>query len=374
MADDDTVEPTPRTGASSLIAKWRAALPGGSDTPRGEPPEPVNDAPAPWWDENWEPDRYLKAAGYEMRTYHMPDRPRLPEEPKGNLVATLVRRNPPRVNAAVLYIHGWNEYFYQDHVGTVFNRMGYDFYALDLHRYGRSLDDGELAGYMEDIDEYFEEIDAAIALLRAQHEHILLYGHSTGGLIASLWADAHPGSLIGLVLNSPWIDLQGSDIVRALAGPVVRGLATMKPTLAISSGDSDLYARSLHKSYQGEWDYSLDVKTVLGHPIRPGWLRAVIAGQDRVAAGLTIDCPIFVAISARSSTPKNWGPDVISTDMILNVERIAARAHLLGDHVTLVRIKGALHDISLSVNPVRRHYFDEIREWNETYALGRHRD
>ena len=46
-------------------------------------------------------------------------------------------------------------------------------------------------------------------------------GHSTGGLIAALWAARNVGRLEGLILNSPWLDLQGSAIVRTLGTPVI---------------------------------------------------------------------------------------------------------------------------------------------------------
>ncbi len=50
---------------------------------------------------------------------------------------------------------------------------------------------------------------------------VLLYGHSAGGLIVSLWLDrlrrrdpaAHAG-VGGLVLNSPFLDLPGPPILR----------------------------------------------------------------------------------------------------------------------------------------------------------------
>jgi hypothetical protein len=61
----------------------------------------------------------------------------------------------------------------------------------------------------------------------------------------------------------------------------------------------------------------------------------------------------------------------MSTDLALDVERIAARVHLLGWHVTLVRLQGALHDVSLSRPAVRTRFFDEIRRWDLAYVRGR---
>ena len=77
--------------------------------------------------------------------------------------------------------------------------------------------------------------------------------HSTGGLITTMWIARHPGVDGGLVLNSPWMDLQGSAMMRAIGGPLVETLATRR-----SSGPSRRrgdYARTLHRWPEGEWDY-----------------------------------------------------------------------------------------------------------------------
>ena len=60
-----------------------------------------------------------------------------------------------------------------------------------------------------------------MALIEAQHDEVVLVGHSTGGLTASLWADARPGQLAALVLNSPWFDLGGPAALAAALRPVL---------------------------------------------------------------------------------------------------------------------------------------------------------
>jgi alpha-beta hydrolase superfamily lysophospholipase len=353
-----------------MISKWRGVLAwrsGEEDTEEPDESTPLPTDPAtPSWSAHWRPDRLLN--GFETLTYTMADRPHLDEEGEGSLIATLVRQRPARHRRAVLYIHGWNEYFFQRHVAEFFDQLGYDFYAIDLHRYGRSLQAGELPGYMESVEEYYEELDAAVAMIRRDHSQIVLHGHSTGGLIASLYASDRSGQFIGVVLNSPWIDMQGSALFRALTPPIMRGLAVASPTMALPMSENELYGQSLHRSYQGEWDYDLSLKRIDSQPIRPGWTRAVVNGHERVGAGLRIDCPVLVVTSARSSSPKEWSDDVTGTDLAIDVERVAARVHLLGWHVTLVRLVGALHDVSLSCSDVRTRYFDEIRRWDLAYV------
>jgi len=357
---------TSRFSLASMISKWRSAIDGDSVTDEEEEADVVDQEPS--WGE-WGPDRLLD--GFETCVYSMPGRPHLPEEGEGHLIATLIRHYPARSKRAVLYIHGWNDYFFQAHLAQAFEQMGYDFYAIDLHRYGRSFQEGELFGYMEDMDDYYEELDACVEMIKRDHSQVVLNGHSTGGLLAALYGSDRPRTFVGVILNSPWLDMQGSFFFRTLTPPLARGLSMASATMVLPPSENDLYGRSLHKIYEGEWDFDLGLKRIDSHPLRPGWMRAVVNGHDRVCAGLHIDCPVLMVISARSTDPKEWNEECMSTDLALDVDRLAARAPLLGWHVTLVRLQGALHDVALSREDVRNRFFDEIRRWDLAYVRSR---
>ncbi len=214
------------------------------------------------------------------------------------MVATLIRKvSNTGSRPAVLYLHGWNDYFFQTHLADYLSDLGYDFFALDLRRYGRSLRRGHLRGFITDLDDYALELDAAVELIAADHDQIVLMGHSTGGLIAALWASQNSDRISALVLNSPWLDLQGSALVRTLGTPVIDAIGTRAPTSAIRLPDLGFYPRTLHSSFGGEWDYDLELKTTPSSPVRVGWLRAILLGHQRVAAGLHIQVPILVLAS-----------------------------------------------------------------------------
>jgi alpha-beta hydrolase superfamily lysophospholipase len=321
-----------------------------------------------WLD--WRDDELLP--GYQAREMSLVGVRRHPEEidPElgdDGLVATLVRRNKRHHRRAVLYIHGWNDYFFQTHVADWWDRLGYDFYALDLRRYGRSLRAGMMGGYIEDLSEYDLEIDAAVQRVAKHHDGVVLYAHSTGGLTAALWADRHPGALAGLVLNSPWIDLQGSALFRALMPRIVRSVATRAATFVLPLPDNGFYARTLDTLRDGEWTYDAELKRNPSQPTRSAWLTAVMAGHDKVSAGLDIDCPILMVTSAKSDFRRRWSDELLGVDSVLDVSRLAARAHRLGRHVTLVRLEGAIHDIVLSPRAVRERFADELRRWETAY-------
>jgi alpha-beta hydrolase superfamily lysophospholipase len=71
--------------------------------------------------------------------------------------------------------------------------------------------------------------------------------------------------------------------------------------------------------------------------------------------------------SARSDFRRSWSDELLGVDSVLDVSRLAAKAHRLGRHVTLVRLEGAIHDIVLSTRVVRESFADEIRRWESAY-------
>jgi alpha-beta hydrolase superfamily lysophospholipase len=315
----------------------------------------------------WTPD-FL--GGYETTDLVLPDAEPAPGEPSdGELVATLIRKSGPRVGSrAALYIHGWNDYFFQTHVADYLIELGYDFYAIDLRRYGRSLRPGQLRGFITNLDDYSLELDAAADLIAVDHDRLLLIGHSTGGLVTALWAAHNADRLEALILNSPWLDIQGAAIVRTLGSPVIGRLGSRAPTSVIRLPDLGFNARSMHISLGGEWDYDLTLKSTPGPPIRTGWLRAILLGHQKVAAGLGIGVPILVLASATTDFSRRWHEGLRTVDSVLDVEQIAARAVRLGPHVTVVRIPEGLHDLTLSAPHVRKQALDEIGRFVEAYA------
>ena len=315
----------------------------------------------------WSPD-FLD--GYETAELALPGvEPAAGEPADVDLVATLIRKISNRGGRrAVLYLHGWNDYFFQTHIADYLSDIGYDFYALDLRRYGRSIRPGQLRGFITNLDDYSIELDAAADVIAADHDRLLLMGHSTGGLVAVLWAARNTERLEGLILNSPWLDLQGSAIVRTLGTPVIDRLGSRAPTSVIRLPDLGFNARSLHVSLGGEWEYDLTLKSTPGPPIRAGWLRAILLGHQRVAAGLRIGVPILVLASTTTDFSRRWHEGLRIVDTVLDVEQIAARAVRLGPHVTVVRIPEGLHDLTLSAPHVRKQALDEIGRFVEAYV------
>ncbi|WP_081829688.1 alpha/beta hydrolase [Paraoerskovia marina] len=322
----------------------------------------------PTSDEGWVTD--LLGPDYQRLTLD------LGTDDEGDVVATLVRYRPKtdepvRPARAVLYLHGWSDYFFQTGLAEYWHGQGVAFYALDLRKYGRSLRPGNTPGYVENLETYDDDLDAAFAVIRAElgrHASVMLVAHSTGGLTGVLWAERRPGVVSGIVLNSPWIEMQGSSVVRTVSTPAIRQIARFQPRAPLPNIDPGYFGRTMHVSTGGSWDYDLRWRPTPTFPVRGGWLNAIIDGQARVARGLHIDVPIVVLIAGQSLISPRWSEDMRSADIVLDVDALAHRAPNLGRVVTLVRVPGGVHDLALSMPAARATFYEEITRWSAAYG------
>jgi alpha-beta hydrolase superfamily lysophospholipase len=296
-----------------------------------------------------------------------------PPDDEGPVVATLVRRlagdTPGR--RAVLHVHGFADYFFQTEYAAWWLDRGYDFYALDLRKYGRSLRPHQTPNYVGDLKEHFDEIEEAWSRIvgRDGHTDVILSAHSTGGLIVGLWANAfQPEQLTGMVLNSPWTDLAGSTALRLASTPVLNRVGVRQPMREIKRHVTGFYARSLHRDHEGEWDFDLMLKPVESFTVYAGWLRAIRNGHAELHRGLDVRVPILVLSSGRSSSPAEMSDDVHGTDIVLDVAQIRQWATAFGPHVTYVAVEGARHDVVLSLPGPRERVFREIDTWRTAYV------
>jgi alpha-beta hydrolase superfamily lysophospholipase len=297
---------------------------------------------------------------------------------EGEAIATLVRHGS-RSRKAVLYVHGFSDYYFNTALAEYWAGRGYDFHALDLRGYGRSMRPGRRRGYVTDLTAYDEELDLAWAEVTRDHDHVVLMAHSTGGLVVPLWADRRRELLAGVlgavVLNAPWLDMQGSALLRHVGMRVVDRLGRTQPTRQITREADGFYARALHRDHEGEWEFDLSLKPIESFPVYAGWLRAIRQGHQRVARGLDVPAPVLVLCSARSGHPTSVHDDALrSTDVVLDVEQIRRRSPLLGSHVTLVMLEGAIHEVTLSPEPARKRAYEEIDRFLAAYVEDREPD
>jgi alpha-beta hydrolase superfamily lysophospholipase len=282
----------------------------------------------------------------------------LPEEDDGKLAATLIRtkKSTPDDRPAVLYLHGFVDYFFQEHLAAAFEEAGFRFYALELRRYGRSIRPGNRVCTASNVAEYFPEIDWATNVIAGQHQKIAgLIAHSTGALIMSIYLSTRRPRHIAdsMVLVSPFLRFNLRAFDRGLTVLVAR-IGRFRPDFLLPQKLKPAYGRTIHKSQHGEWDYDLSRKPLEGFPLYAGWFRMIRAAHSYVAQGLDLRLPILSMFSDRSRYGgKQTVPEDLEADLVLNVNHIRERSPLLGPQVELREIPGGVHDLTLSKKPVR---------------------
>lgn len=290
-----------------------------------------------------------------------------PDDYEGKVVATLVRKkNTQATTKAILYIHGFIDYFFQTEMADQFNQQGFDFYALDLRKYGRSRLGHQQLYNVRDLSEYDAEINKALEIIQAEgHDAVLLSGHSTGGLICTLFAAHHPQhSLIkGLWANSPFYDFNMSEFEKNKALPQLSKLGRLLPNLTIPSGLNKWYVPSLHCHYHGEWNFNLEWKQPSYKMVKLSFIRAIYEAQKEIHAGVTLTIPTIVMHSHQTTNPKKWGIEAQTSDVILNVNDIQKYAEKMIGDISIQTIENGLHDLVLSAPKVREQVYQHLFAW-----------
>ena len=322
----------------------------------------------------WEPD---VLPGYSQQTIGLGPDP----DGEGDLVATLVRRGEPDPSAthAVLLVHGFTDYFFNTQQADHFAARGFAVYALDMNKCGRSWREGQTPHFTTDLARYETELERALDLIaEASPAKVLVYGHSAGGLIVSLWLDrlrsrgmTQRKHVTGLVLNSPWLDLQGPAILRtAPTRAAIGAISRVRKKRVVRPPTEGGYGATLHRDYAGDFDYDLNWKPIGGFPVTFGWIHAIRRGHAALHRGLDVGVPNLILRSDRSVrevTDPEKIDEIQRGDAVLDVKQIARWAGCIGNRSTIVPIVDAKHDVFLSVPESRHAAYRELDKWLDWY-------
>lgn len=319
-------------------------------------------------DPQWTPD--LLGPSYRRRELPLGIDP----DGEGPISATLVRHEdaPAEPVAALLVVHGLSDYFFHTHLAEFLSARGIATYGVDLRKCGRSRRDGLTPHFTTDLESYDDELDQSLAVITAEHPGlpVLVAAHSTGGLIVPLWLGRRRdrGELdpvMGVVLNSPWFQLDVPDRARVLLDPVIQTLGSARPYYRLPLKTSDRYVASTHVDYDGDFQYDTTLKPPGGVGVRAGWLAAVRRAQRRLQSGVNLPLPVLMLRSTASSVgPRGRDGELdVDTDLILDVRSMERFADCVSDRVTDVPVDGARHDVFLSRADVLEVVFGHLGDW-----------
>jgi alpha-beta hydrolase superfamily lysophospholipase len=307
--------------------------------------------------ESWSDD-YL---GEEWEKKHL----LLKEDFDGEPIATLVRKKESNNSQrAVLYIHGYSDYFFQTSLADSLENRGFRFYALDLRRYGRSKLPGQVWYDLRDISDYFEEIDLAIKAIKSAYPEtdITLMAHSTGGLTAALYASEKGDSIkvSSLVLNSPFFDMNVGGVSESIGIPLLSLAGCIFPRMVVNRSVSPVNCMSLHSKYYGEWQFDTIMKPIQSPMVTAAWIRAIHLAQKSLQRGITIKVPVLVMSSSASTKSSTFEDIHKKSDTVLDVAEIIGLSSKITGPVQVVIIEDGLHDLVMSGREPREKAYLEI--------------
>lgn len=292
-----------------------------------------------------------------------------PSDYEGSVTCTLIKKSAPeKTNKSVLYVHGFNDYFFQEEMAERFIKEGYNFYAVDLRKCGRSWLANQKFNDVRDLSEYFADIDTVLQIMKTEgSEKILLAGHSLGGLTVSLYASEKKGKELfdAILLNSPFFELSTKNVLKKTAIPLIVKRAEKHPETLMDIGMTKLYGESLHKDFHGEWGYNLGWKPIDIAPVTFGWVRAVSNGLTKLSQGLQINKPVLILHASKSIDEKKWSDILFTGDAILDIEKIKEQEKNIEGQFSSQPIEGGMHDLVLSRKPVREVVYDTIFSWTK---------
>ena len=293
---------------------------------------------------------------------------------EGRVEATLLeKKSIDSSSKAILYVHGFVDYFFQYELADWANKLGFNFYAIDLRKYGRSILPHQKPNNFKNYKEYFEELDKAVDFIRNKqgNNKLVLMGHSTGGLISSLYAHhrTDKNTIDALILNSPFFDFNMPPSVKKFALPLITALGRVFPKLPSPDGLKTGYAESIHKDFKGEWDFDLNLKPIAGFPVNLGWINGIYMAQQELQKGLDIQVPVLVMHASKSVVPGNYRAEMQTADSVLDVKDIARYARVIGENIELIVIKDGKHDLVLSNKDVRAIVYNTMQAFLQKIKL-----
>ena len=332
----------------------------------------------PDWDKKYKGEKFFQTdtawhpdilEGYESRYVNQGE---AFDGPCRSTIVRLLDRKGSR--KAFLYVHGFNDYFFQREMGERYVDSGYNFYAVDLRRYGRSRLPWQYPFNVRDQKEYFADIDSALAQIRRDgNSDITLGGHSTGGLTVILYA-AERGDDIEVdrvVTNSPFLAWNFSPFMRNVAIPTVGFLGAMFKNSKIDQSKCDGYAYSLLKQFHGFWTYNTNWKMIYSPPVTMSWVRAISNAQGTIKKKkANIKVPLLVMHSSRKIDGCNWTPEFMTGDCVLDPFAIQKIGETLGADLwqtTVCAIDSGIHDLILSEPRPREAAYDSIFKFIRTH-------
>lgn len=269
----------------------------------------------------------------------------------------------PEEKASVVISHGFCEFtskFYE--VMYYFYKMGYSVFIVEYRGYGfsdRLVSEIDKA-HIDDYDKYIIDLHCfmnQIVTIESKTKEYILFAHSMGGCIGTLYMEKYPNTFKKAVLSSPLMQMNFGNIPEWSVGLLL--------FLAVATGKSKSYAPSNH-GFDGNnvfktssalsktrYDYGfnerLREKNYTTYGGTYGWVKASIKAIKTLHKNADrIKTPILLLQAGLDTKVKNEGQDKFCKEV---------------ENIEFVRFDGSKHEIFNALYKDRVNYYKKIFEW-----------
>jgi len=207
-----------------------------------------------------------------------------------------------------IYIPGNNDYFYNKKLATQLYNKGYNFFAISFPNYGFVSDtNNPYYSTFASIPSLYKYIDFIVKYYKLNQIDMLI-GHSTGGLIATCYAEYKNRNNLfikRLVLSSPLLDWYGDPNPKSYLEKedflknVITPLALVIPDINLKSSVGTPNLTTCEEF--NELNFNPKYKSLTEINTYPQWIRACTLQMRRVQGGkINVKCNVDVLVSDKS--------------------------------------------------------------------------
>jgi len=255
-----------------------------------------------------------------------------------------------------IYIPGNNDYFYNKKMANQLHKKGYNFFAISLPNYGfvSNVNDVNYSTFAS-IPNLYKYIDFIVNYYQLKQIDIL-FGHSTGGLIATCYAEyknRETNFVKRLVLSSPLFDWYGDpspksyldkeEFLDNVITPL--GLIISKVNIKSSNGTPNLTTCEEFN----ELNFNPKYKSLIEIKTYPQWIRACTLQMKKIQNGkINVKCKVDILCSDKSVY---WKYTTVA-DNTLDVSEIVMYSKKITNDFNIHIVKDSVHTTFLRVNDI----------------------
>ena len=251
----------------------------------------------------------------------------------------------------IIWLPGRNDYFFHYHFTNLY--PDYDIFALSMrNNHNRRKD---VYNHIDDLKEHFLEIDTVYEYFNINsYEEVILYGHSTGGLISILYNKFNKKNKISkMILNSPFLKFKRHWIENLFLNWIGWFIFDFVPNINISFDifKPNYYAINLSKRFKLNSMY----KTFYNAPVISSWLINIMKHQYNISLGkIKVNVPTLILYCNNSTKDVfNYG------DSVLNIAENTKQVPKLFNKYNLLKInffENGIHDLLCSDGEINDNY------------------